>query len=1481
MARAAGLRALVGIEAAGRGGRRVAAAAASPGGSAGCGVGCAHAVAVGVQQLDYRRLREVINQVRMVDLAGGIQVSRGGGLLWRTGHGGPLAAEYLKEHLFENLLNHPEFLTDTKLAISQTFLKTDADFLESVSSNPFRDDGSTAVTAILVGNNLYVANVGDSRVVALKAGKAVPLSEDHKPNRKDEQKRIEDAGDTWRVNGLLAMSRAFGNRALKHYVKAEPEIQEKVIDEGLEYLILATDGLWDVMRNEDAVSLLKAQDEPKAAAIKLTEVAHSRLTLDNITCIVLQFHHGKSTSSKEPKAAVSASAMRRHHLLGLLRRAAASSTSAASIRVAPHPSLHAPDPLRNGGATPRCFSSRGGGEDEVKLYSLLLGLSSDDEGEAFSRGPAASRGGQRTRKSKRPPPRSRFDGDGVGCSKDGKLSWGYSSFKGRRPSMEDRLSIKSTTVNGQTVGLFGVFDGSHGGPRAAEYLKKHLFKNLVKHPMFLKDTKLAINQTFLKTDADFLQSISSDRYRDDGSTAVAAILVGNRLYVANVGDSRAVALKAGKAVPLSEDHKPNRKDERKRIEDAGGIVVSDDIWRVDGILAVSRAFGNRALKRYVKAEPDIQENVGDEGLEYLVLATDGLWDVMRNEDAVSLLKAQDGPKAAAMKLTEVAPAAKSLIEDEAELSDWISDLKTDSFHLGLSSGDEGEASTRGPAASRGGRRGRDSRGPPPRSRFGGDDFGGGGRGFERRGRMVSNELGDDDDDEDEVGFGSARGRRERGGRQSEFSHRGRRGNDRGGRSSEFSYGGRRGNDFDDDGGGFRSTRGQRGRGGRLANVSRRGYDFDDESGFQSPKGQRGRGGRYSDLDDDEGGFGSPRGRHGRGGRMSGISRRGGRGSDLDDSEESENDSIDSRGSSRRHDRGTRGRNVGSLGPRRGGRRGDADFSDRRSRGGKMFDFGTSEDDSELGEVDEDDGPSGFEDDLFDDEGGEKDLVKSPAKNSAPFESIKRESVGQEDAVHTRESGGGDSYLSQTRFDECSLSPLTLKGVKAAGYERMTAVQEATLPIILKGKDVLAKAKTGTGKTVAFLLPAIEVVSKLPPIDRDQKRTPISVVVVCPTRELADQAAAEANKLLKFHPSIGVQLVIGGTRMALEQKRMHTNPCQILVATPGRLKDHMENTPGFATRLMGVKVLILDEADRLLDMGFRTDIERIVAALPKQRQTLLFSATVPDEVRQVCHIAMKRDLEFVNTVEEGSEETHSQVKQMHVVAPLDKQFSIMYGLLTDHISENVDYKVIVFCTTAKVTSLVAELLSELKLNVREIHSRKPQSYRTRISKEFKESKGLILVSSDVSARGVDYPNVTLVVQMGVPTDREQYIHRLGRTGRRGNEGSGILLLAPWEEYFLRSIKDLPITEATLPLIDLDTKRKVEKALAHVEVKDKELAYQAWLGYYNSNKFIGRDKYQLVSLANEFSRSLGLNNPPAVPKLVLRKMGLNNIPGLRSK
>ncbi|CAI9092522.1 OLC1v1027779C3 [Oldenlandia corymbosa var. corymbosa] len=189
-------------------------------------------------------------------------------------------------------------------------------------------------------------------------------------------------------------------------------------------------------------------------------------------------------------------------------------------------------------------------------------------------------------------------------SDDGRLSCGYASFRGKRVTMEDFYDIKTSTVDGKTVCLFGIFDG-HGGSRAAEYLRDNLFENLLKHPEFIANTKLAISETYKQTDAKFLES-EKDTFRDDGSTASTAVLVDNHLYVANVGDSRTIISKAGKAIPLSEDHKPNRSDERKRIESAGGVVMWAGTWRVGGVLAMSRAFGNRMLKQYVVADPEIQ-----------------------------------------------------------------------------------------------------------------------------------------------------------------------------------------------------------------------------------------------------------------------------------------------------------------------------------------------------------------------------------------------------------------------------------------------------------------------------------------------------------------------------------------------------------------------------------------------------------------------------------------------------------------------------------------------------------------------------------------------------------------------------------------------------------------------------------------------------------------------------------------------------------
>ncbi|EXB37388.1 putative DEAD-box ATP-dependent RNA helicase 48 [Morus notabilis] len=506
---------------------------------------------------------------------------------------------------------------------------------------------------------------------------------------------------------------------------------------------------------------------------------------------------------------------------------------------------------------------------------------------------------------------------------------------------------------------------------------------------------------------------------------------------------------------------------------------------------------------------------------------------------------------------------------------------------------------------------------------------------------------------------------------------------------------------------------------------------------------------------------------------------------------------------------------------------------------------------------------------------EKEIDFSEQIESIRFE-INRKKLLQGEEDEDKEE---ESVLSEKRFDEFDISPLTIKALKSAGYVRMTRVQEAALSVVLDGNDALVKAKAGTGKTVSFLLPAIETVLKAMSDNSLQRVPTIFVLILCPTRELASQIAAETNALLKYHKGIGVQTLVGGTRFKDDQKRLESSPSQIVVATPGRLLDHVENKSGLSVQLMGLKMLILDEAGHLLDLGFRKDIEKIVDCLPRQRQSLLFTATIPKEVRRISQLVLKREHALIDTVGLGCVETLSQVKQSYLVAPHELHFQMVHHLLTKHISKTPDYKVIVFCTTAMVTSLMYLLLREMKLNVREMHTRKPQLSRTRISEEFKESKRLILVTSDVSSRGMNYPDVTLVIQVGIPLSRNQYIHRLGRTGREGKEGEGMLILAPWEEYFLGELKDIPLENFTLPHLDANAKLKMEDSMAKVDGSVKESAYHAWLGYYNSIKEIGRDKTTLVEAANKFSESIGLQKPPALFRKTAVKMGLRDIPGIR--
>lgn len=234
-------------------------------------------------------------------------------------------------------------------------------------------------------------------------------------------------------------------------------------------------------------------------------------------------------------------------------------------------------------------------------------------------------------------------------SKTASFNYGYASFKGKRASMEDYFETTISDLDGQMVAFFGVFDG-HGGSRTAEYLKNNLFKNLSGHPDFIKDTKNAIVEAFRQTDADYLSG-ENPQQRDAGSTASTAVMFGDRILVANVGDSRVVASRAGSAIPLSIDHKPDRSDERERIEQAGGFIIWAGTWRVGGVLAVSRAFGDKLLKPYVSAEPEIQE-VEIDGVEFLIIASDGLWNVLSNKDAVGIVQGLTDAEAACRTLVQ-------------------------------------------------------------------------------------------------------------------------------------------------------------------------------------------------------------------------------------------------------------------------------------------------------------------------------------------------------------------------------------------------------------------------------------------------------------------------------------------------------------------------------------------------------------------------------------------------------------------------------------------------------------------------------------------------------------------------------------------------------------------------------------------------------------------------------------------------------------
>lgn len=480
------------------------------------------------------------------------------------------------------------------------------------------------------------------------------------------------------------------------------------------------------------------------------------------------------------------------------------------------------------------------------------------------------------------------------------------------------------------------------------------------------------------------------------------------------------------------------------------------------------------------------------------------------------------------------------------------------------------------------------------------------------------------------------------------------------------------------------------------------------------------------------------------------------------------------------------------------------------------------------------------------------------------------------------------FMTKTTF--ASMSNLicreSLQALQQAGFTYMTQVQEAAIPIAVTGKDLIAKARTGTGKTLGFLMPSIERLHAKKLFTPPGK---IAILVISPTRELAMQTMKEAQMLLKQH-RYRAQCVIGGTNIKSEQRNLNQGGVDILVATPGRLLDHIQNSRGVRELLDSVSVLVLDEADKLLEMGFKKDIDTIVSYLPPtgHRQTLLFSATMPDQLAQLVRNIIAPTHQTIDTV--GDDQTNVQVKQEYVIAPFKDQIPIFYQMVREHMANERDYKIIAFFVTARMTQFMANLFNDcLGIPTLEIHSRKSQSQRTSTSDKFRKGKNVIMFSSDVSARGVDYPDVTLVLQMGLPADSAQYIHRLGRTARAGKEGSGLLLLADFEAKFLGKLRELPITEykPKRPLATYETMPAEMMALqGHKGARGlKKLqdgigqAYQSWLGYYNGHsRYLNWSKEQLVAQANELATILGADRPPKLTAQCIGKMGLRGVRGL---
>jgi ATP-dependent RNA helicase RhlE len=368
-------------------------------------------------------------------------------------------------------------------------------------------------------------------------------------------------------------------------------------------------------------------------------------------------------------------------------------------------------------------------------------------------------------------------------------------------------------------------------------------------------------------------------------------------------------------------------------------------------------------------------------------------------------------------------------------------------------------------------------------------------------------------------------------------------------------------------------------------------------------------------------------------------------------------------------------------------------------------------------------------------------------------------------------------ISPPTFDAIGLHSQILQAVKQTGYTVPTPIQAQALPEVMAGRDVMGAAQTGTGKTAAFTLPILHRLMPLANASASPARHPVRALILTPTRELADQVY-ESVKRYSLYTPLRSAVVFGGVDIG-PQKEALRQGCEVLIATPGRLLDHLsQNT----VNLSQVGILVLDEADRMLDMGFLPDLDRIIRALPDQRQTLLFSATFSAEIRKLARTYQKSPVELEVAKRNATADTVSQIA--YPVAEVDKRAAVVHLVKSKGLNQ-----VIVFSNTKIGTSRLARELERDGVRAESIHGDKSQADRMKALDAFKAGELEVLVATDVAARGLDVAGVPCVINYDLPHSAEDYVHRIGRTGRAGASGDAISLYTPAQEKLLIEVEKL--------------------------------------------------------------------------------------------